>query len=430
MVDLNKVSVGALAGLITGLVVGGVGSRIAMRVVALIAGIPPEFTLGGTVGILFLGAFLGVPFGLLFMTGRRFIPLPDLGKGLLYGSILFLIFVLPLFISPEGEFALISPLTGLIIFGQIPILFGVFLAISVAKLETKYLTTAPNQVGTIWFVLFGLALILSFINLVSSEDGVRLYYPPAVFRTLQLLDIRSRDTENLRLILMLLLLLGYWALTSVIFWRGSRSWVAKFAAISLLIFAAAFFHTGEILGGTMNTLPLVRWFPGVIRVLGFGFLLILFYIFPIGRLLSGWIRLFIVIWWLWLFVWFLNPFPETLLDLKNWSEWLLLTIVVSSLSSGVISQIIRFWQTADVQRQQIKWVMIGSTGTVLSFALLWASAVIFPDLKVRGVSGLYTLFAFFVYWIPWFLVPLSMVISILRCGLWDGMEKIEDVNMT
>ena len=431
MIDLNKVSIGALAGLITGLVVGGIGSRIAMRVVALVAGIPPESTLGGTVGILFLGAFLGVPFGLLFMIGRRFVPFPNMVKGLLYGSILFLIFVLPLFISPEGEFALTSPLTGIIIFGPIPIVFGFMLAIIVAKLETRYQTTAPKQIGAIWFILFGLALVLSFINLASSEDGLRLYYPPAVLGALHASGIRARDTENLRLMLMLTLLLGYWALAIAIFWRGSRSWVAKFAAISLLIFAAAFFNTGNMLSGAMNTLPLVRWFPGVIRVLGFGCLLTLFYILPDGRLIFGWIRPLIVIWWLWLFIWFFNPFSETLVDLKYWPEWLLLAIVVSGLSSGVIAQIIRLWQTTDKQqRQQIKWVMFGCTGTVLSFTVLWVCAVIFPDLKVRGVSGPYTLFAFFLYWTPWFLVPISMVIAISRHQLWLDREKIKDVNMT
>lgn len=431
MIDLNKVSIGALVGLISGLIVGGIGSRIAMRVVALIAGIPPEFTVGGTFGILLLGAFLGVPFGLLFVAGRRFIPLPNVWKGLLYGFILFLIFVVPPFISPAGEFTLASPLADLIIFGPIPIVFGLVLAMTISRMEKRYQTTVPKQVGAIWFILFGLALMLSFITFASSEDGLRLYYPPAVFRALHTLGIHAGDTENLRLMLMLLLLLGYWALTIVVFWRGSRSWVAKFAAISLLTFAAAFFNTGDILGETMNTLSLLRWFPGLIKMLGFGSLLILFYIFPDGRSLSGWMRLFIGIWCLWLFIWFLNPLPDTLLDSKNWPEWLLLAIVVSGLGSGAITQLIRLRQTTDLQqRQQIKWVSIGYTGTVLSFALLWAAAVIFPDLKVQGVSGVHTLFAFFVYWIPWFLVPVSMVIAIVRNGLWGGIEKIDDINMT
>ena len=73
MIDLNKVSLGVLAGMLGG-VVAGVGARIAMRVVALIASGVGSFSLGGTLAILLFGVIVGMPFGALFVGVRRWLP--------------------------------------------------------------------------------------------------------------------------------------------------------------------------------------------------------------------------------------------------------------------------------------------------------------------------------------------------------------------
>src|SRR3972149_10802862 len=101
-VDLNQIGAGLVAGLVVGAVIGGIGARIAMRIVALVASMQPSFTLGGTTGILVIGAILGMPFGLIYVAIRRYLPGRGLWNGLVYGALLWLIFVVPTFLLAGG----------------------------------------------------------------------------------------------------------------------------------------------------------------------------------------------------------------------------------------------------------------------------------------------------------------------------------------
>jgi hypothetical protein len=65
---------GLLLGAGVGLVVLGVGGRIAMRAVAVADGAPPSFTIGGTATVVVLGVVSGVGGGLVYVLLHRFIP--------------------------------------------------------------------------------------------------------------------------------------------------------------------------------------------------------------------------------------------------------------------------------------------------------------------------------------------------------------------
>ena len=114
--------VGALSGMVAGLI-AAIGSRVAMRVVALDGGVEPELTLGGTLFILIAGAVVGTPMGLLFIAVRRWLPGPRLAQGALFGglSILLLLSLLsPLFLSEKPD--LTDDLPG----GNLPLAINVF----------------------------------------------------------------------------------------------------------------------------------------------------------------------------------------------------------------------------------------------------------------------------------------------------------------
>ncbi len=97
-------AVGFVAGAASGVIVGGIGSRLAMRILAVInsekAGLETEngnivgkITADGTVSlVVFVGIFAGVLGGLLYVAMRRWVPGSGLWKGLAYGVILFLLF--------------------------------------------------------------------------------------------------------------------------------------------------------------------------------------------------------------------------------------------------------------------------------------------------------------------------------------------------
>lgn len=89
--------VAALAvGLGAGIVVLGVGGRIAMRAIAWGAGIPPGFSFGGSLEVLAAGGWRGLAGGLVFAALLRFGPPNATVRAILLGALLFALSVLTL----------------------------------------------------------------------------------------------------------------------------------------------------------------------------------------------------------------------------------------------------------------------------------------------------------------------------------------------
>lgn len=91
---LARVWTGVLAGAAAGSVLG-VGLRIGMRAVALLAGQPTTFTVGGTIFVLGIGVFFGGSFGGLFAAVHRW--LPERVGGAVFGFLLGALFWFPFF---------------------------------------------------------------------------------------------------------------------------------------------------------------------------------------------------------------------------------------------------------------------------------------------------------------------------------------------
>src|SRR3990172_8357197 len=80
---MRSLAVGTLSRFVAGLIAGGVGARVAMRIVAITAGDADqgaitdaeatvgEITAGGTVFLIFLGGMAGALGGLLYLAGPR-----------------------------------------------------------------------------------------------------------------------------------------------------------------------------------------------------------------------------------------------------------------------------------------------------------------------------------------------------------------------
>jgi len=91
-----------------GLVVGGIGGRFAMRLIALGQGRTPAFTLRGSLTVVVAGTILGAAVGIVYVYVRRFIPGRGVVRGLVYSLMLQLVglvigFPLPLR-PPSGRF--------------------------------------------------------------------------------------------------------------------------------------------------------------------------------------------------------------------------------------------------------------------------------------------------------------------------------------
>jgi len=139
--SLRLAAVGIGTGVLVAGVVGGIGGRIAMRVLflqnELAKGSITEngnevgvITPGGTVSLVFFTAlFLGVPAGLVYVVVRRWLLGEWFGHGALYGGLLLVLFGGGAIDADNVDFRLFGPSElGVVLFGSLPFLFGVSLA--------------------------------------------------------------------------------------------------------------------------------------------------------------------------------------------------------------------------------------------------------------------------------------------------------------
>jgi hypothetical protein len=113
--------IGLFSGFVAGSIVGGIGSRAAMRILAALnadqAGVLTEngniaghITAGGTLELLFIsGAFPGAFGGLLYVAIRRWLPWQGRWKRLAFGIFLFLAFGSVVIDGDNKDFALFGP---------------------------------------------------------------------------------------------------------------------------------------------------------------------------------------------------------------------------------------------------------------------------------------------------------------------------------
>jgi len=177
----RQIWVGALSGLIAGIIVGGIGSRVAMRISAVAGGesisglktengnIVGDITLGGTLTLLVLGAMLGVFGGLLYTVVRRWLPGSQWWKGLLFGVLLLLVFGSHIIEGDNFDFSRFGPpLLNIGLFASLFILYGLAVA-PIAEWCDRYFPASSDHRTAILIAYSVLALgaLLSFAAIVG-----------------------------------------------------------------------------------------------------------------------------------------------------------------------------------------------------------------------------------------------------------------------
>lgn len=124
-VQLRSLLRPALVGTAAGILVLGVGGRVAMRVIALGGGAEPVFSIGGSVEVLAAGAWRGAVGGLLYWLVASLIRWTVPWRGLVTGALLFLVATLTLRPSLREQVAALdaAPLA-LGLFGSVFLLYG------------------------------------------------------------------------------------------------------------------------------------------------------------------------------------------------------------------------------------------------------------------------------------------------------------------
>ena len=147
---LRLVATGLLAGAVAGFLAGGVGSRLAMRAVTLLAGAEHrgelteaqarvgEITAEGTLFLLLAGTFLGMGGGLLYVAVRRWLPGRSWQKGLAFGIWLLAVLGWLIVDGDNVDFRLFVPSAVSVgLFAALYLLFGLIVAPLVERLDRR-----------------------------------------------------------------------------------------------------------------------------------------------------------------------------------------------------------------------------------------------------------------------------------------------------
>jgi len=155
VVSERMMGVVVLASLTAG-IVAGIGARIIMRIVALTSHTTPDFSIAGTLNILFGGIIFGSTVGFIVTLlttilsaspkAGKYIPGP-IWRGLIFGLFLLLL-ALPLFININADdFTLGIPLLDKFMFGALFVIYALTLTMA-EKAFDHYLPRKPTSART------------------------------------------------------------------------------------------------------------------------------------------------------------------------------------------------------------------------------------------------------------------------------------------
>jgi hypothetical protein len=174
------VGAGLVGGLGLGVLIGGIGGRVAMRLIFLadpesrgvtVAGDfnAGRVTMAGTFLVLMTGAALGGAGGLLYVVARRWLPRSRVWRGVVYGLFLTMISTGLLFRGETSDNRMFEPpLLGITFFALLIFLYGLSLPLVVDRFDTYvpavFRQPTVSTVGSVFFAgltIFGLILTAS-----------------------------------------------------------------------------------------------------------------------------------------------------------------------------------------------------------------------------------------------------------------------------
>jgi len=92
--NLKTAFIGLACGLLTGIVILGIGGRLLMRAIALLAHAEPGFSFGGTLEVIAFAALVGLASGPVFAIFETRLPGSEMLKGAVFGVLVFLVVIL------------------------------------------------------------------------------------------------------------------------------------------------------------------------------------------------------------------------------------------------------------------------------------------------------------------------------------------------
>jgi hypothetical protein len=182
----RMVGVGLIGGLALGILFGGIGGRVAMRIIFLAdpeSGGPPlpgdfhagTITMEGTFLVVMTGAVLGVAGGLLYVVVRNWLPRSPVWRGVVYGLFLVVIYSGgPLLRGETQELRMFEPpLLSIALFASLIFLYGLSLPLVVDRFDTHVPAVLRRPtVSVVGYVVMAGVTIFGLVLTVSELTRV------------------------------------------------------------------------------------------------------------------------------------------------------------------------------------------------------------------------------------------------------------------
>jgi hypothetical protein len=176
VVPFGKLIVGAI---VVGAVVFGLGSRVAMRVVGILAspehagektafGTVGRITVAGVVGLIVFGAIAGLVAGFFYLAIRHWLPTNIVARGLLFGLLLIPPVGIVIATSSKTDFDLASTTLVFSLFAAMIVVDGLATAWVIERLGRGSLP--PSHPRPLGYLILG---TIAVIGIVALFDPVR-----------------------------------------------------------------------------------------------------------------------------------------------------------------------------------------------------------------------------------------------------------------
>lgn len=178
-----------VAGALAGFVSAGIGSRVVMRIIAVLnedrdgvmtdaSATVGDISSGGTISLLFLGTVAGVIGGLLYLGLRRWLWVPQAWRGLTFGLVTLVTVGQPVFDPANVDFQIFEPVLVVIaLFAVLFLLNGLMLAPLADRIHPEPVYKSSARVpraatGVIALVsILGLILAVGTVQTMVDDAG-------------------------------------------------------------------------------------------------------------------------------------------------------------------------------------------------------------------------------------------------------------------
>ncbi len=291
-------------------------------------------------------------------------------------------------------------------------------------------TAQPNtrrrllQLGRL--VWIGVAVLT--IGLFLASIGPRydqFAHPSAPVRhALSLLKLPVGVYASYNMALELSVALVFSVVALIIYRRKSEDGVALVVAFMLVLAGSAMRPIVNTMDALLTAQPGWQWPIYVLTYLTWFHVVAFFCVFPDGRFVPGWTKWLLVFAALMLIPW--DLFPDSPLSPWTWPPLPFIALELGLWGACLYAQIYRYrHQSNRIQRQQTRWVVYGTSVTLVLGLASYFPRALDPALSDPGTPAtlLYDLLTLTGVYLAVITIPLTIGISILRYRLW-GIDML------